>query len=193
MSELAALVQAHVDDLAPGLHDLRSDAPTLERWARCIVSRFQAGGRLLVAGNGGSAAQAEHLAAEFVGRYSSERRPLPAMSLSADPAILTALVNDYGGDKVFARQVEAQARPCDVVLLLSTSGRSANAIEAAHAARRIGTLTLAFTGPAPNPLADSCDDALCAAGPHPAAVQELHLVALHALCACIDHVLGVAA
>lgn len=193
MSELAAVVRTHVDDLAPGLEHLRAEAALLERWARRIVDRIETGGRLLVAGNGGSAAQAQHLAAELVGRYHSERRPLPAMSLCADPAVLTALVNDYGAEGLFARQVEAQARPCDVVALLSTSGRSRNAIEGAQAARRAGALTLAFCGPAPNPLADACDEALCADGPHPAAVQELHLVALHALCECIDHVLGVAA
>lgn len=189
----AAVVCSHIDEVARGLEELRAAAPLLERWARCIVDRIDAGGRILVAGNGGSAAQAVHLAAEFVGRYRAERRPLPAISLSADPAILTALVNDYGSDHVFARQIEAQARAVDVVVLLSTSGRSGNVVAAARTAREVGALTLAFTGPAPNPLATACDDALWVAGPSPAAVQEVHLVALHALCECIDELLVVRA
>jgi D-sedoheptulose 7-phosphate isomerase len=193
MTALAGVVQRHVDAVEQGLGPLRSSAPQLERWAGEIVRRIEAGGRVLIAGNGGSAAQAEHFAAELVGRYRDDRKPLPGISLSADAAVLTALGNDYGGERLFARQVEALARAGDVLMLLSTSGRSANLLAAARSAEEGGVLSIAFSGPTPNPLAAACDEAFCAWAPTTAAVQELHLVALHALCECIDQLLTVAA
>lgn len=156
------------------------------RFGREFAAALGAGGRLLAAGNGGSAAQAQHLTAELVGRYRDERRPLSAICLSSETSTLTAVVNDYGGQQLFARQVRAHGRSGDVCVLFSTSGRSANLLAAAEAARECGVRTYALTGPLPNPLAAACDEALCIDAPFGATVQELHLVALHILCAELD-------
>jgi phosphoheptose isomerase len=143
-------------------------------------------GRLLVVGNGGSAAEAQHLTAELVGRFETERRPLSAICLHGDASSLTAIANDYGLEECYARQVRAHGRPGDVLLALSTSGRSPNVVAAAAAAREMGLTVWALTGPEPNRLADLCDDALCLPAARAATVQELHLVAIHVLCAAVD-------
>ena len=111
---------------------------------------------------------------------------------TAEPSALTAITNDYGPDEVFARQVAAHGRPGDVCVLLSTSGGSANVVAAARRARELGLHAWALTGPAPNPLADACDEALCVPAAETAAVQELHLVALHLVCAAMDLAMGAA-
>jgi D-sedoheptulose 7-phosphate isomerase len=149
------------------------------------------GGRLLAAGNGGSAAQAQHLTAELVGRYREERRPLSAICLSAETSSLTAICNDYPADELFARQVEAHGRPGDVLVLMSTSGTSANILAAAERGRDVGVTVWAFTGPRPNPLAELADEVLAVDAPYTATVQELHLVGLHIMCAAVDRALGV--
>ena len=154
--------------------------------AGCSPSGCAAGGRLLAAGNGGSAAEAQHLTAELVGRFRADRRPFSAICLSAETSSVTAIVNDYGADEMFARQVEAHGRAGDVLVLLSTSGRSPNVVAAAERGRELGLHVWAMTGPAPNPLAAACDDALCVDAPSTATVQEFHLVALHLLCAAVD-------
>jgi D-sedoheptulose 7-phosphate isomerase len=152
------------------------------------------GGRLLAAGNGGSAAQAQHLTAELVGRYLDERRPLSAIALHAETSTVTAVANDYGVEEIFARQVRAHGRPGDVLLSLSTSGRSCNLLAAVHAARDAGVATWCFTGPAPNPLHDACDEGIAVAAASTATVQEVHLVLVHLLCEALDAaILGTAA
>ncbi|HEX2175450.1 MAG TPA: SIS domain-containing protein [Nocardioidaceae bacterium] len=157
-----------------------------DQWGRRLARLLGSGGRLLAAGNGGSAAQAQHLTAELVGRYLHERAALSAICLSAETSSLTAITNDYPPEELFARQVEAHGRPGDVLVLLSTSGRSPNVVEAARRAAGVGVATWALTGPAPNPLADEADEALCVDAPMTATVQELHLVALHVVCAGLD-------
>ena len=136
--ELTAELAAHVDRLSRALPALRAAAPTLARWGQDLGHRLLAGGRLLAAGNGGSAAEAQHLTAELVGRFDRDRRALSAIALHADTSSLSAIGNDYGFAQVYARQVRAHARPGDVVVLFSTSGRSPNLVEAATAARRWG-------------------------------------------------------
>ncbi|WP_446681841.1 D-sedoheptulose-7-phosphate isomerase [Citricoccus parietis] len=158
----------------------------LDRWGRRLSELLAGGGRVLAAGNGGSAAEAQHFTAELVGRFQGERRPLAAVCLSAETSSLTAIVNDYGADEVFARQVQAHGRPGDVLVLLSTSGSSPNVLEAARRARQAGILVWALTGPGPNPLADLADEAVCVPGRSTSVVQEAHLVLLHALCAVMD-------
>lgn len=125
------------------------DTDRLEQWGRHLALRLAAGARLLVAGNGGSAAQAQHLTSELVGRFDAERVPLSAIALHADSSAVTAIVNDYGAREVFARQVHAHGRPGDVLLLISTSGRSPNVLAAAAAGRELGLTTWALTGPGP--------------------------------------------
>jgi D-sedoheptulose 7-phosphate isomerase len=176
----------HVDRLRQALAGGTEWVDTAARWGREFSDVLGSGGRLLAAGNGGSAAQAQHLTAELVGRYRDERRPLSAICLSSETSTLTAVVNDYGGAELFARQVRAHGRAGDVCVLFSTSGGSANVLAAAAAARECGVRAYAMTGPAPNPLAAACDDVLAIDAPFTATVQELHLVSLHILCAELD-------
>ncbi|MFH8802038.1 SIS domain-containing protein [Streptomyces sp. NPDC017936] len=177
----------HCDDLMKALGDFREYAsPVLRRWGTGLADRLGAGARLLVAGNGGSAAQAQHLSAELVGRYRDDRPPFSALALHADTSSTTAIANDYGVQDIFARQVAAHGRAGDVLVLLSTSGASENLLVAAKEAGRLGVTVWALTGPAPNPLAGAADAALCVAAATAATVQELHLVAVHMLCESFD-------
>jgi type III pantothenate kinase len=176
----------HLRALRDALGTLDAHTDGLERWGRVLARRLLEGGRLLAVGNGGSAAQAEHLTAELVGRFTTERRPLSALCLHADGASLTAIANDYGAGEAFARQVLAHGRRGDVLLALSTSGRSENVLAAVRAASTIGVTTWGLTGEEPNPLADLCDEAMSIAAPTTATVQELHLIALHMLCCAVD-------
>lgn len=179
----------HLDRLARAIAAAGGLEDAVSAWGRHLAGVLSSGGRLLACGNGGSAAQAQHLTAELSGRYRTDREPLSAISLSAEAPALTAIGNDYGFDQVFARQVRAHGRFGDVLMLLSTSGRSQNLIEAAKAACETGMTTWALTGPAPNPLADACDDAVAIAADTSATVQEIHLASVHMLCASVDAVL----
>ena len=176
----------HLRALRRTLSTLESELPRIERWGDRLATVLVGGGRLLVAGNGGSAAEAQHLTAELVGRYRDERRPLSAISLHAETSSLTAIGNDYGVDEQFARQVRAHGREGDVLLALSTSGESANVIAAANAACEIGMLAWALTGPGASPLGDACVDVLRIDAETSATVQEAHLVAIHLLCSAVD-------
>jgi D-sedoheptulose 7-phosphate isomerase len=162
-------------------------------WGRHLAAVLGGGGRLLACGNGGSAAEAQHLTGELVGRFLHDRRPLSAIALHADTSSLTAITNDYGGHESFARQVFAHGRPGDVLIALSTSGASRNVVSAAKAAHEVGMTAWALTGPAPNTLAAVCDDAIAVEAPSAATVQEIHLAIVHALCIAIDDALGVVA
>ncbi|MFB7598771.1 SIS domain-containing protein [Streptomyces sp. NPDC056160] len=186
MSAGTPAVLGHCDELLAALGQFRGCAHITQRWGERLAAVLGGGGRLLAAGNGGSAAQAQHLTAELVGRYREDRPPYSAIALHADTSSTTAIANDYGVDEVFARQVRAHGRPGDVLMLLSTSGASANLLSAADAGRAAGLRVWALTGPAPNPLSAGGDEALCAAGASTATVQELHLVAVHMICAAFD-------
>lgn len=182
---IEAVLDTHLRDHDAVMTELRMHVPVLTAWGERLAARLLRGGRLLALGNGGSAAEAQHLTAEIVGRFDGERRPFSALSLHAESSSVTAIANDYGYDEVYARQVLAHARAGDVVVLFSTSGRSANLVRAAAAARRVGAETWALTGAGPNPLTQACTDAVALAG-SPAAVQEAHLVALHLVCRVFD-------
>ncbi|MFL5996843.1 MAG: SIS domain-containing protein [Streptomyces sp.] len=178
---------AHCDDLMKALEGFREyAAPVVRRWGGSLAERLGAGARLLVAGNGGSAAQAQHLTAELVGRYREDRPAFSALALHADTSSTTAIANDYGVQEIFARQVAAHGRTGDVLMLLSTSGASANLLVAAKEAHRLGMTVWALTGPAPNPLEGSADESLCVDAATSATVQELHLVTVHMLCESFD-------
>jgi D-sedoheptulose 7-phosphate isomerase len=172
---------AHVQSLL----DLERHAQRLDRWGERLAGVLLDGGRLLAAGNGGSAAQAQHLAAELVGRYQDERAPLSALALTSDGCAVSAISNDYGWTQGLARQVLAHGRRGDVLIALSTSGESANVLAAVRAARSAGMRTWGLTGAPPNSLQRLCDEALAVAGRTPI-VQEIHLVAVHLLCASVD-------
>lgn len=181
----AAAVEAHLRNVLPALESLRRHSPKLVSWGQELARRLLAGNRLLAAGNGGSAAEAQHLTAELVGRFDGERAPFSAISLHADTSAVTAIANDYGFEELYARQVRAHGRPRDVLMLLSTSGNSPNLLRAAKTASRMGVSTWALTGRGPNPLSLSCDESIAIDGPA-ANAQECHLIAVHAICRAFD-------
>ena len=183
--------QDHLHELIAAAQAFAPCVELADRWGTRLAAVLDAGGRLLAAGNGGSAAQAQHLTAELVGRYRDDRPPFSAICLTAETSSLTAIANDYAPEELFARQVEAHGRPGDVLVLMSTSGRSPNIVAAAERGRRVGLQVWSLTGPGPNPLAEAADEALCVDATYTATVQELHLVALHVLCAGLDRELGV--
>ncbi|WP_435207483.1 D-sedoheptulose-7-phosphate isomerase [Micromonospora sp. bgisy143] len=185
-------LDTHLTNLAAALEPYRRCEPQLARWGAHLAHRLAGGGRLLVAGNGGSAAEAQHLTAELVGKLHDDRRPLSAIALHAETSAVTAIANDYGYSDVYARQVRAHGRPGDVLLLLSTSGGSGNLLTAAHAARDSGLTTWALTGHAPNPLADACDEVLAVPSADSQVVQELHLVTSHLICEYLEQELPAA-
>ncbi len=160
--------------------------PTVEA-ARRIAAVLRAGGTVLVCGNGGSAADAQHLAGELVGRFKlPDRRALPVLALGTDGAVLTCIANDFAYEEVFSRQVEAFAGPRDLVLGISTSGRSPNVLRALEVARRRGAATLALTGGDGGPLAAAADLALIVPSDDTALIQECHGALIHALCALVE-------
>ena len=178
-------VLSHLANTGPALLSVQRQAARLADWGIDLAGRMLGGHRLLTAGNGGSAAEAQHLSAELVGRFDGERRPFSAIALHADTSAVTAIGNDYGFEQLYARQVLGHGRAGDVLLLFSTSGASPNLLAAVQAARRAGLSTWALTGRAPNPLAGACDEAVTVDAPA-ANAQEAHLVALHALCRSFD-------
>jgi D-sedoheptulose 7-phosphate isomerase len=154
--------------------------------AQTIESSMRAGGKLLIAGNGGSAADAQHLAAEFLSRYLVDRRPLPALALTTDSSVLTAVGNDYGFEHVFERQVRGLGRPGDVFLAISTSGRSPNILRALETARESGLVTIGFSGGEETEMRGLCRFFLAAPSRETAIVQQIHIVAGHAICALVE-------
>lgn len=162
------------------------DVPRLERIADRIVSRIKAGGRVYLLGNGGSAADAQHIAAELIGRFKCERRPLPAVALTTDTSVLTAVSNDTGAEQCFARQVEGLVTANDIVWALSVSGRSDNVLQAMEAAREIGAYRVGFTGRNGDALAELCDDCFRADHTDSDRVQEVHQLAYHVVCERIE-------
>jgi D-sedoheptulose 7-phosphate isomerase len=151
-----------------------------------LIERYQAGNKLLVAGNGGSAADAQHIAAEFVSRFNFDRPGLPALALTTDTSILTAVGNDYGYDQLFKRQVEANGVPGDVFLGISTSGNSPNVLLALEAAREKGITTFGLTGQSGGKMKSVCDYCLCVPDPDTPRIQEVHIVIGHTLCAMVE-------
>ena len=158
----------------------------LERMAARIIACFHAGGRVYLLGNGGSAADAQHIAAELVGRFKKNRKALPAVALTTDTSALTAIANDLSFEQVFARQVEALVTDGDIVWALSVSGESPNVIRAVESAKGIGAFVIGFTGKSGDRLAGRCD--LCFRVDHAASdrVQELHQLAYHLICDRIE-------
>jgi D-sedoheptulose 7-phosphate isomerase len=151
-----------------------------------LVERLSAGNKLLVCGNGGSAADAMHICTELVGRFLKDRRPLPAIALNADSVNLTALANDFGYESVFSRQVQALAVAGDVVWGISTSGISRNVVEALRSARALGAWTIGMTGEGGGAVAEHCDVLLAAPVSATPRIQEVHLVTYHVICEAVE-------
>jgi len=152
-----------------------------------LVECYRAGGRLYLAGNGGSAADAQHLATEFVSRLARDRNPLPAEALTTNSSILTAIGNDYGFEHVFSRQIRAKISPADMFLGITTSGRSGNIIEALKACRAKGAQSILLTGHDGGEAKLFSDFALVVPGDQISTIQELHLILEHSLCECVEN------
>lgn len=159
---------------------------TARRIAVAIITALNAGNKLLVIGNGGSAADAQHIAAEIVGRYKQDRPAYSAIALTTDTSALTAISNDYGFEWVFARQVEGLGRRGDVLLALSTSGRSPSILKALSTARGLGIVTIGFTGNQGQAMGGFCDDLLIAPSDDTPIIQQIHLAVGHAICEAIE-------
>lgn len=183
------MIESHFSALSQAVDHIGPEARRVASWGCRLAEVLTTGGRLLACGNGGSAAEAQHLTAELVGRFRDERMPMSAICLHADTSALTAIANDYGVDEMFARGVRAHGRPGDILITLSTSGTSPNVLGAVKAGHETGLTTWALTGPVPNPLAAMCDDAICVEAPTSATVQEIHLLLVHSLCIALDDVL----
>ena len=158
----------------------------IDRAGKMIVTTLQRGGKLLICGNGGSAAEAAHLATELVGRYARTRRSLPAIALSSDGSLLSCIGNDFGYEQVFSRQIEGLAKPGDLVVVLTSSGNSGNIIATLHAAKKLGLESIAFLGRGGGKAKGLATCDLIMPGTHGAAAQEAHLFLIHYFCELID-------
>ncbi len=181
------VVVASLAEHAASIDDLMlRDAMAIERCGKIICDVVHGGKKILICGNGGSAADAQHLAAEFVGRFETERRALPAIALTTDTSALTAIANDYGFERIFARQVEALANEGDLLIAISTSGNSANVIAAVMKAREVGCRSLALTGIDGKKLASVVDECILVPSTRTARIQEMHVLIGHIWCELVD-------
>lgn len=183
ITEITSQLHAHRDIIELIERDL---TPLIAELSIALTNTFKSGGKLLVMGNGGSAADSQHFAAEIISRFRLERPGLPAIALSTDTSVLTAISNDYGFDLVFRRQVEALARPGDMVLGISTSGNSVNVKAALELAREKGCLTAALLGRGGGSIKEVCDLALVVPGDDTPRIQEGHIVIIHIICDLVE-------
>lgn len=183
---LADTLAEHIQVLLVGLGQLQERSALLARVGLELIRTLESGGKVLVAGNGGSAAQAQHFATELVGRFKRERAGYAVLALTADSAVLTAIANDYGYDHVFSRQVQALGQAGDVLMALSTSGESENVVQAARAAREQRMTVIAVTGQPRSRLQQLADIAVCVSSSETPLIQELHMILLHLLCDVVE-------
>lgn len=165
---------------------LADSADIVSAAAQTVVDTYRAGGKLIVFGNGGSAADAQHIAAELVGRFQLERDPLPALALSVNTSAITAIANDYGYDEVFARQLRGLGAPGDAALGISTTGRSSNVNSALRAARSSGMATLGLTGGSGGEMPALCDHCIIVPSSETPRIQEGHILVAHVLCEIVE-------
>ena len=186
-----------IDKIAKDIRDniavkeaiLKEQLPLIEKAAKAILQCIQSGNKLLFFGNGGSASDSQHLAAEFVGRYEKERRSLPAIALTTDTSILTAVGNDYGFDRIFDRQIEGLGKKGDVAVAISTSGNSKNVLLAIDKAKQMGIYTIGLTGRGGGAMKSAVDLALVVPSQKTSRVQESHIMIGHILCERVDELL----
>jgi D-sedoheptulose 7-phosphate isomerase len=179
-------IRARLARSADTIMELAEHAATIERLGRRVRDALAGGGKLLTCGNGGSAAQAMHLAEELIGRYKRDRRPFAAICLNADPTALTCIANDYGFDEIFARQVEGLARPGDALIVFSTSGNSPNVVRALKTAKERGIETIGLLGKGGGECAPLCDEALVVRSAETECIQEAHQVVLHMILEAVE-------
>lgn len=183
-SSLSTIIKAHQE--AVQLSFDTAGKKEFEIIVKLFAQVLRKGNKILICGNGGSAADSQHIAAEFVGRFRKERRALPAIALTTDTSALTAIANDYGYDHVFSRQVEALGREGDVLIAISTSGNSPNVLRAVAAADQMKMFTVGFSGKAGGKLKGITDHCFIARTNETPQIQEVHAVALHALCEIVE-------
>lgn len=181
--EIAKIIETH-KQMVETLET--SGIPVMEDAANTIVKSIKNGGTLYLCGNGGSAADAQHIAGEFIGRFLVNRKALPAVAFSTDTSVLTCVANDYSYEDVFARQVEGLMKKQDCLWAFSTSGSSGNVVKAAKLAKKIGAKIIAFTGKKNSPLEKLSDVCLCAEAEKTYAVQEIHQIAYHIICGLVE-------
>jgi len=187
--EIAAVhFRRSLDLLARAVADAEFNSAVLAI-AQAIEKSLRAGGKVMLAGNGGSAADAQHIAGEFLSRLRFDRHPLPALALTTDSSVLTAVGNDYGYEQLFERQLRGLGRRGDVFVAISTSGKSPNVLAALRAARDIGVVTVGFTGTAPGAAAmlPLCHHVLAAPSDDTPLIQQIHITAAHAICEIVEH------
>ncbi|ABF42790.1 phosphoheptose isomerase [Candidatus Koribacter versatilis Ellin345] len=176
-----------LSDHIRAIEQMASSLPLLQEIADSLIEAIRRGGTIFWCGNGGSAADAQHMAAELVGRFRRERRSLASLALTTDTSILTALANDYSYDYVFVRQVESLCRKGDVLIGISTSGNSANVCNALQKAKEIGAYTVAITGGSGGKMLQLADGCFLAPSKETARIQECHELALHMICDWVEH------
>lgn len=179
-------VSQRVKDSSAAIGALARQADLIQRIGAAVRECFVRGGHLYTCGNGGSAAEALHLSEELIGRYKADRRPYPAVSLTADPTALTCIANDFGFDAVFTRQIEALGRPGDCLVAFSTSGKSSNIVKALAAAKSRGMTTIGLLGKGGGPAAPHCDLALIVEATATETIQECHQVVLHLILEAVE-------
>ena len=179
-------LQAEWDEHLRVAADAARLLPDAQLLADRLCDALGRGGKLLTFGNGGSAADAQHFAGELLGRFRDTRRPLPAIALSTDPSVVTCIANDFSYDDLFARQVVALAAPGDVVIGITTSGRSPNVVNGLRAAREAGALAVAWTGADPGPAGEAAEMVLAVPSTTTARIQEVHTLLMHTICVAID-------
>ena len=183
------ILTQNINDSIEAKKDLLRDQVALETFSHAVahvIACYRKGGRIYIAGNGGSAADAQHLAAEFVSRLARERNPLPAEALTTDSSILTAIANDYGFEKVFSRQLACKLMPNDVFLGISTSGRSPNIIDAIRESNERGVKSIIFTGHNGGQEMELANFCIISPGSRTSVIQEIHIVLAHTLCECVE-------
>jgi D-sedoheptulose 7-phosphate isomerase len=185
----AVALTEHFQRSCETLERAAADRPMLDAMLAVtdmMIKALQGGGKILIAGNGGSAADAQHIAGEFLSRLNFDRNPLPAVALTTDSSVLTAVGNDYGFERVFERQIRGLAREGDVFVAISTSGRSPNIIRALEAARAMEVKTVGFTGMSNSEMVSLCDLCLRAPSQSTPHIQQIHIVAAHAICGLVE-------
>ncbi len=185
-SNLSSVFRQGISEHLEVIASLTQQESVLQKIAEEMARAILSGHKVLWCGNGGSAADSQHLAAELMGRFRRDRRALPSIAMTTDTSVLTAVGNDYGYERVFQRQVEALCKQGDVVVGISTSGSSKNVYAALQTAREMGAFTIAFTGEGGGSIASRCDIALCIASKDTARVQEAHIVCGHMICDWIE-------
>ena len=182
--EFDLYIESSIDSIIQLKSNLSEDK--IQTIIKKIINCFDKNGKLIFCGNGGSASDSQHLAAEFIGRYKLDRKPLPAIALNTDTSVLTALSNDLGYAKVFERQIEALANENDILFAISTSGKSINVINAVNAAKKLKVFTICFTGVKNNKLSDLTDISINVPAEQVNHIQEMHIMVGHFICELVE-------